>query len=903
MKNLGRLLIAVLLSVLLVPALPALAGTVPEDVVPETTAATQPRETEPETMFSAPYNLYFGLLHGHTDLSDGLGTVDEAFFQAAGAELDFFAVTDHSNSLTEEEWAAGKTVAKDSSTEDFLGLFGYEMTWQETKRIGHIVTFGTQSFLSRDQAEFSDPYTGLENYYRALKNLPGAAAMLCHPGEYFGDFHSFGHYNWEYDRSIALLEVVSGGDGIFYDRYTQALDAGWHLAPSANQNNHNGNWGTESAVRTVVLADDLTEESLLSAIRARRVYATEDGDLHLSFDLDGCDMGGILPQALEPEITVLAWDPTDAAIGTVEVVTEGGQVLASEQTTENDVYLTIPVSGGFRYYYLRITQPDGDVAVTAPVWVEPFDRLGILEFSAENQNPVQEEPVTLTLTLYNEETADFRLDAVTLYADGQQVQVWQNPGTVVSGGTLELTLSYTHPVSGETELEALVRGTVCGQSRSDRATLRLRFRSGVEVTGILVDGSHGNAGLEDLDRFCVIAEEEKLDVTLVEGDLPQGGSLLLIPDPQTAFDGHFMEDVQTFAQSGGDLILWGRKEILDPLIQQLNLTMKLGTDELEAGASEIFNKESPWCGQLVGGQYFAYPAFTSVEVGQGQWLVRRSADGPVLLGCEKTAWGGTVFLSGGPLLLDEQLPEQKSVWDLPRANETLLRTILGRKQEILAQRSVQSVRGGTKGESYRIKGYVTAGTSNPHNRFPDTLYLQDETGGIAVTGFSTEGIQVGAPLEIIGILAEDGGNTVLEYEDHRLLQENYYRWVPETAACGKVSDYKTLGGSLVRVEGRVTALTLTADRKGITRLEVTDFRGETAIIEIEEYIFSGASGENRLAEEIRKGRTVRAMGLVHINAAGETVIRVRNCDEVVYVPPTTDVSNPDTGDRFFRFRR
>ena len=43
------------------------------------------------------------------------------------------------------------------------------------------------------------------------------------------------------------------------------------------------------------------------------------------------------------------------------------------------------------------------------------------------------------------------------------------------------------------------------------------------------------------------------------------------------------------------------------------------------------------------------------------------------------------------------------------------------------------------------------------------------------------------------------------------------------------------------------------------------------------------------------------MGLVHINDAGETVIRVRNCDEVVYVPPVIDVSNPDTGDRFRRF--
>ena len=59
--------------------------------------------------------------------------------------------------------------------------------------------------------------------------------------------------------------------------------------------------------------------------------------------------------------------------------------------------------------------------------------------------------------------------------------------------------------------------------------------------------------------------------------------------------------------------------------------------------------------------------------------------------------------------------------------------------------------------------------------------------------------------------------------------------------------------------------------------------------------FSGASGKNTLHETLRKGRTVRAAGLLHIDESGETVIRVRNCDEVVDVPPDTYI-NPKTGD-------
>ena len=34
---------------------------------------------------------------------------------------------------------------------------------------------------------------------------------------------------------------------------------------------------------------------------------------------------------------------------------------------------------------------------------------------------------------------------------------------------------------------------------------------------------------------------------------------------------------------------------------------------------------------------------------------------------------------------------------------------------------------------------------------------------------------------------------------------------------------------------------------------------------------------------------------------GTLVLRVRNCDEVVYVPPIPDRSNPQTGDNLFRF--
>ena len=74
-----------------------------------------------------------------------------------------------------------------------------------------------------------------------------------------------------------------------------------------------------------------------------------------------------------------------------------------------------------------------------------------------------------------------------------------------------------------------------------------------------------------------------------------------------------------------------------------------------------------------------------------------------------------------------------------------------------------------------------------------------------------------------------------------------------------------------------------------------DDRGRTARILIEDDIRNGSDGENELHKKIRKARTVRAAGILHLDAFGEPVIRVRNCEEVVWVPPR-HYWNPKTGD-------
>ena len=315
--------------------------------------------------FDLDWNLYFGQLHAHTDISNGAGSVEEAFQYASQVDgLDFFAVTDHSDSFDNADmgaidadgadisadWAAGKQAAASVTGEDFVGLFGFEMTWPEDKQLGHISTFNTPGWQTRDQANFENVPTALENYYKALTSVPGSVSQFNHPDTVHGDFERFDHYSPKYDAVVSLLEVA-GEDGVVdCEYYDLALDKGWHVAPTNNQNNHNGQWGDASEARTVVLAKSLTEESLYAAMKDRRVYATQDSDLTIYYELNGTVMGSIIPKSESAAVTVFLSDPTDEAIGNVEVVTDGGAVLVSEYVETPSQVLELPASGGRSYY-------------------------------------------------------------------------------------------------------------------------------------------------------------------------------------------------------------------------------------------------------------------------------------------------------------------------------------------------------------------------------------------------------------------------------------------------------------------------------------------------------------------------------------------------------------------------
>lgn len=891
--------------------------------------------------FDLDWNLYFGQLHAHTDISNGAGSVEEAFQYASQVDgLDFFAVTDHSDSFDNADmgaidadgadisadWAAGKQAAASVTNGDFVGLFGFEMTWPEDKQLGHISTFNTPGWQTRDQADFENVPTALENYYKALTAVPGSVSQFNHPDTVHGDFERFDHYSPQYDAVVSLLEVA-GEDGVVdCEYYDLALDKGWHVAPTNNQNNHKGQWGDASGARTVVLTKDLTEEALYAAMKDRRVYATQDSDLAIYYELNGTVMGSIIPKSESAAVTVFLSDPTDEAIGYVEVVTDGGAVLVSEHVETPSQVLELSASGGHSYYYLRITQPDGDVAVTAPVWMDGYDDIGIERFTSSTETPVRGEKIGLTVTLYNDEPVDFLVKSLSLYADDTLVET-SKPVTVAGMSTLDYTFYHAHSEPGVTEFRVEVTGSVNEDPRTYEDTLSLSFRVPEQVKRIAVDASHRNSGTGKLNRLAEIAAQNSISVKKFETELPKDSDILLITAPAKPFDEAFVEEVRTFVESGGTVILCGQSDMgdlslhtsgeLNKLLEAMGATVRLNDDTASSISTNVFNPDSGLTKSLTQEQTYTQRAGYTVNPGNGTWLVKgrdtthsMDADGDgqdtgenaVLLACEELANGGKVYVSGGLFLADDAMKEPANVWKSVSGNQGIVEALLKIERAACPELvTIGEMRSGKAGEIYHIRGWATSGTSRPGNTFYKTLYLQDDTGGVALVPFTGENIEVGTPIEVVGRKEIRGGNVVLKIIDYdKKLDEPLYNYTPETTPNEDAMDYDANGGRLMQVEGKVTKVTYAVGGEEVSRITLKDGNGDLAEILIEDNIVSGADWVNDLASRVKKGRTVRAIGILHLDSDGTPVLRVRNCDEVVYVPPVPvslgSRRNPRTGD-------
>ena len=436
------------------------------------------------TIGEATFQRYFGQLHSHTQYSDGAGSLDSALAYVKAlpdnANVDFVAFTDHSNyfdsknnpnveaalydtSLVKDSdpshsWATYKnTVAAFNAANagKMVAIAGFEMTWSGGP--GHINTFNTPGIVSRNNTTLNNKTkdAGLQAYYKLLSQTEGvdSISQFNHPGTTFGNFIDFGYWDAVVDTRMYMVEVGNGegqiGAGGYYPSYEQyimALDKGWHVAPTNNQDNHKGRWGNANDARDVILTDDFTEDGIYAALRARRMYATEDKNLELDYTVNGNMMGSIIdvPEKLNFEISFNDPDRTDS-IAKVELVVNSGKVAytwdSAAALAKGSV--SVELAPEYTYYFVRVTEGDGDLAVTAPVWVGESLKLGISKAECGTSTPVTDEELTITTTFFNSEAKPATIKSIT-YAIGNETIGTDTTGyTLAASSTQDVEFKYT----------------------------------------------------------------------------------------------------------------------------------------------------------------------------------------------------------------------------------------------------------------------------------------------------------------------------------------------------------------------------------------------------------------------------------------------------------------------------
>ena len=437
------------------------------------------------TVGATKYQHYFGQLHSHTQYSDGAGTLTDALHYVenlpASANVQFVAFTDHSNyfdsssspnveaalydaSLVKDSdanhsWKTYKdTIAKfnEDNAGSMVAIGGFEMTWSGGP--GHINTFNTPGIVSRNNKTLNNKTddAGMKAYYALLSQAEGASSIsqFNHPGTTFGNFKDFNYWDPVIDSRMYMVEVGNGEGAIgaggyypSYEQYIMALDKGWHLAPTNNQDNHKGKWGNANDARDVILTDDFSEQGIYEAIRALRMYATEDKNLELTYTVNGLMMGSSIteiPDKLNVEVTVNDPDASDS-IAKVEVVANSGKVAYTwdDAAQLRSGKLSATLDPSYSYYFIRVTQKDGDLAVTSPVWVGESLKLGISNMVCGTATPVTDEELTLTTTFFNSEDSDATIKSLTYSIGGTVIGTDKTGYTLAKSSTLDVPFKYT----------------------------------------------------------------------------------------------------------------------------------------------------------------------------------------------------------------------------------------------------------------------------------------------------------------------------------------------------------------------------------------------------------------------------------------------------------------------------
>lgn len=348
----------------------------------------------------SPYNLYFGEIHGHSQLSDGFAEVTpEKYFNHLRytAKLDFAALSDHDHGgigneplFVPEKWKILQDAVKAAyAPGEFSTILAYERDsypWYNNLVVYYRDHNGTP-LLGERAGEFTEA---------ELRHALGRNDILLVP-------HDTGMLNFgcdfnriPLDLMPPLLQIVSrGGNAQEYFNHPlsrmdscrggfwqDALTRGAIVGVIASSDDHKCKGGVpdpELYPNTVlnapdnlpcitgVWAEENTTEAIFDALKARRCYGFMGGRISLDFRINGHFMGEVITLNKD-EDRVIYWNcQCDSPIDKITLVKNcrDDLILRNSRGVIFDYSPELPVD----CYYLRGITRDNRWCWSSPIWV------------------------------------------------------------------------------------------------------------------------------------------------------------------------------------------------------------------------------------------------------------------------------------------------------------------------------------------------------------------------------------------------------------------------------------------------------------------------------------------------------------------------------------------------------
>ncbi len=342
------------------------------------------------------YTVRWGDVHGHTDISDGKGSLDDYFIYARDfAKLDFVIVTDHDFGNSSPWRMPGKSWKLIQEKADqytvngrFVAIAGYEWTSQskywtpeEALYTGPVRHYNHKNVYFPNAVDYI--FSAKDIAYNSPNRLAHAVLRrggLIHNNHPAADEEGQDQFDYDpmYYSVIVNTEMLS--DVLYYQGKAHILnvektvrnflDGGGKTGFVGGTDTHEGKPG----VRTAVLTDDLSRQAIFGALRRRLNYAISNARIVMDFRINGHPMGEEIEIKGKPRILV---DVKGTDNIEEVIIVRDGSTARSLKPGKRDVRFEYVDSSfnGNSYYYLRVTQVDKDEhgnpsrAWSSPIWV------------------------------------------------------------------------------------------------------------------------------------------------------------------------------------------------------------------------------------------------------------------------------------------------------------------------------------------------------------------------------------------------------------------------------------------------------------------------------------------------------------------------------------------------------